>query len=359
MQSFTTEEISRHTKNGTLNDVVPRANPLLENNIMIHHITDLSQLPKRNYTIKRFELEQGTLASVCAAGGSGKSMLLQYLAVCVSSGTPIFGEFQTTKGKVVHIDMEQSNNQTLRRYSRLANGLEVSKVNIQRCTLINPLDQKDKQEETKSWLIELCKGSALVIIDSLKACTIAEENSDQIGESLKMLKQIAEAAKTTILVITHKGKKNSEARQSNRGHSVIYDKMDVQLDLEMKDGIYEISCAKNREGAYFPGLIYQMIDCGDFIADQNCTTKLCLKLLQKDVKVKNHDKTQQILEVLAKCDEPIKHSGLYEFIKGDRDHFNEVLESMQTQNLIREDVKGKSRLYSIGEEGRAWLTYAK
>ena len=95
--------------------------------------------------------------------------------------------------------------------------------------------------------INMCKGINLLIVDSLKAVVSCDENSGEIEKPLKMLKRVAEEANCVVLVIHHKGK-GKDAKQSGRGHSSIYDSADVQLDLEVNNEIYEITCAKNREG---------------------------------------------------------------------------------------------------------------
>lgn len=312
----------------------------------------LEKMKKKEYIIKRFDLAEGSLGLLCGTGNSGKTMLVQYLACCVSSGKPMFGSFEVKKGSVNHVDMEQSEDQTQRRYERLANFLELTELAVSRVTLQNRLDSKPEfLEQVEEEMIDLCSESTLTIIDSLKAVSAAEENSADIEVVLKLLKRVAEKTSCAILLVHHKGK-GKDAKQSGRGHSSIYDSVDVQIDLDVENEVYQLSCAKNRDGRFFDGIKYQLLDKGNFNFEQNCSEILAFDLLQDDVKNKKADMKGKVLEVLSTEGE-LKQGDLFEKVKGDRNRFIEILALLIKMKHV-EEKKGYrgAIIYSITEEGK-------
>lgn len=328
---MTAGEIQLRLKNGTLDEVSPRALPTKQamGNGKKMKITGFDSLPVRKYLIERLEMSPGNLVLLCATGCSGKTMLVQYIATCVSANKPLFGVFQVCPGSVVHIDQEQGELQTLRRYIRLANGLDATDIDVERRTLINRLDAPilDPAVVEKE-VLEVCQGKALCIVDSLKACSSADENSDKIEVVLKMFKRVAEKTGCVMLVVHHKGK-GKDAKQSGRGHSSIYDSADVQIDLEATPGgeMFELSCAKNREGKYFDGIQYQLSDEGSFHMGQNCTEKLCVVPVLLDVKNIKQEQRDKLIQALRDTVE-LKRGDLYGKVKGDRRKFNELVDEM-------------------------------
>jgi RecA-family ATPase len=312
-------------------------------------MVDISSMPTRDFVIKRLEIERGNLTLLCATGCSGKTMLAQYIASCVGSAKSLFGTFDVVGGSVLHIDQEQSEMQTLRRYCRLSAGLNVSEIDVARTTLKKRLDDPSlDHEETLKELVEACTGIALCIIDSLKAASVADENSSDISDVLKMLKQVAEKTNCAILVIHHKGK-GKDSKQSGRGHSSIYDSVDGQFDLEMSNGVYEITCAKSRE-SYFDGIKYQLLDEGRYIENQACTERLEFHLLQDNVKSTKLSQEDKVIAALMEHDQ-LKYNDLFAIVRGDRNKLPALLLVMIDHNKIVQTIGAKgSKLYSLTEE---------
>ncbi len=333
----------------TINQLFPIKIPL-DNRIgfdKMIKVSGLHKLPTKEYVIQRFELARGSFGLLCATGCSGKTMLVQYIACCVSSGTPLFGQFPVRKGSVVHIDQEQSEIQTQRRYERLAAGLGLASLDITRVTLANRFDSiKLPMEEVENALINLFTGKTLAIIDSLKKISETDENSAEIERVLHMLKRVAEKSQCAVLLIHHKGK-GKDAKQSGRGHSSIYDSCDIQIDLDNKDGAYEMECAKNRDGDFFKGLTYELVDTGDFNVAQNCSEQLNLNLITAEVKSRKGDARGRILEMITN-NPRINQGELFALVKGDRDIFNSMLDSLLSANLIEKAKGGRGAiLYSL------------
>lgn len=318
-------------------------------------IQDLSSLPAQEHVIERLGLAGGAFGLLCATGNSGKTMLIQYLACCISSGSPLFKQYPVKKGSVIHIDMEQSKIQTQRRYIRLAAGLGLKSLDVARVVLRARFDAPDAiLEDVRAELVALFKGKTLAIIDSLKAVSATDENTAEIEVLLKLFKSVAEETGCAILLVHHKGK-GKDAKQSGRGHSSIYDSVDVQIDLESSNEVYTLSCAKNRDGRFFDGIRYQLLDSGAFNQSQKCSERLEFDLLQGDVKTKKSTQRERIVEVLTSSKETsIKNTSLFDAVRGDRHTFREALDSLISSQEITEEKGARGALlYSITEKGKA------
>jgi predicted transcriptional regulator len=322
-------------------------------------------LPPKVFVCKRLKIAKGDLAIVCAAGGSGKSMFLQYLSLCASKGLPLFGSFPITQGRVLHIDQEQGQILTQRRYERLAEGLGLDHqtLDIDYARIEERMDREpNKMQAMEDAFVEMISGYHFVIIDSLKKISCADENSDQIEVILNMLKHAAERSGSAIVLIHHKGKGNGSAKQTGRGHSSIYDSVDLQLDLDAANGVYEISCAKIRDGNQFDGFKYSMADSGDFITEQDCSEALEFQLLQESVKNRVVSARVAILESLSSQGE-LNQRSLYTAVKGERSKFIQAIDGLLIDECIAETAGPKrSRVFAVTEKGKmefGWTGGAK
>lgn len=318
----------------------------------------LKALPPKKYIVKRFEIEEGTITGLCASGSSGKSFFLQYLACCVSSGKPFFDKFDVKQGKVLHLDQEQSEIQTQRRYERLAGWLELKELDIDRVVLENKINLSNIKS-IRAELEEAFAGYTLVLIDSLKAISSIDENSADIEEVPKMLKRISEKLGFAVVLIHHKGKSSDNTKQSGRGHSSIYDSFDNQFDLEhgIDSTDYEITCKKVRDAKLADGINYTIIDDGPFNEEQNCMEMVKFQLLNDEVKPVKKEHKNLILKCLQ--DKSVKNqSEIFKEVKGDRNTFNKTLKQLTEEGLISEHAergpKG-AKLFEITEEGISFL----
>ena len=136
-------------------------------------------------------------------GGSAKSYLAIYLALCVATGTP-FMDVPSAKGKVLYIDWEAGEETFRARVNRLANTLNIDlshgMPNILYKRLYGPLN------EHLDDIIEECKEEdiRLVIIDSFGFSMSGQDTSAQpdVTSQMARLSQIPGAT----LVIDHIGK---------------------------------------------------------------------------------------------------------------------------------------------------------
>lgn len=365
MQEISNEDYWKcitHLRTITFNrseDTDPSKKPLA--NYSKISLKGLKALPKKQYVIKRFELTKGSLGLLCATGGSGKSMLIQYLACCISSGKNVFGEFEVEQGEVLHLDQEQNLIQTQRRYERIAAGMELDELHIVRVDLNKRLDSKEVIQSIEEELVKMFYGMTLVVIDSLKAVSSADENSADIEVILKILKRVAEKANCAILLIHHKGKSNSDVKQSGRGHSSIYDSVDVQVDLDLDPDaqVYELSCKKNRDGKLFDGIKYQLVDEGEMNYEQNCSEMLKFVPLQISVKKENREDVKKTIMEVINNNPSINYSKLFGNVKGDRGLFEKALEALLSDKFVSEEAGARnSRMFTLTEEGRTQLAWS-
>lgn len=315
----------------------------------------LETLPPREFLLERFNFEKGSLINLCGSGSSGKTLFAQYLALCISQAQAMFGKFpiEGKTKKVLHVDQEQTESLTNRRYMRLAAGLGLKQIqnNIDRIKLDIKLDDPHKtSNEMLEHLVESWKGYDIIIIDSLRQAVIQDENNSQISEPISLLKRVAEVNNCVILMIHHKGKGPTGSKQSGRGSSAIYDGVDVQIDLESdNNGLITLSCAKNRDGVYFAGVSYLLEDRGEYIQSQRCQRELTLTLLDEKIKVTDSDRQKQIIDAVKAAGKQ-NQKNLFSLVKGSRDSFDKLIDQMLQQKLLTEEAGPKNaRIFSPGE----------
>jgi energy-coupling factor transporter ATP-binding protein EcfA2 len=315
---------------------------------------NLRDMAPRDFLIKRLRFEKGTLINICGTGASGKTLLAQYMALCIANNKPLFGAFNIEYGdhSILHIDQEQSKNLTLRRYSRIAKGLNLDNTygKITRIKLTKFLDDPNyNSKQIEDELVEICSKYSLTILDSLRQSTEGDENSSQISGVVSMLKRVAERANTVFIFIHHKGKGVS-AKQSGRGSSAIFDNEDLQIDLDAdpNTGTVKVSCAKNRDGVYFKGFSYKVEDEGEIIFNQDCSEKLIFELISDEIPIKYDDLQKNILKNI-KENENINSGKLFDLIKGKRVIFDECIDQMVQQNLINKKNKGRTIFFTLGK----------
>jgi hypothetical protein len=321
---------------------------------------NLNDLPEKQYLIRRLEWAEGYIGILCGTGHSGKTMLAQYLALCISTGNKPFGTWDVNKGKVLHIDQEQHEDMTKARYFRLAKGMGIDKFDIDRMYLNKKLDDPAlDQTQIAEVLTEKLKGYSFCIIDSLKKVSAADENSSQIEGVLSTLLNVARKSGCFILLIHHKGKTNNGAQQSGRGHSSIYDSVDIQIDLdhEINDPDWRVFCKKNRAGSPFKGFEYVLSDGPVWNERQNCWDELKLTLEgEAEAPLTKAKEIDEILSIIR--DNPnVNNTGLKNAVKNrklsiGKDRLAAMLEKLVSTNRVIAVEAGKNNaiLYSINKD---------
>jgi len=218
-----------------------------------------------NFAVKDLGIAVGPSTLLIAASYSGKSFLLQHLALCAVSSRKLLDRYEVKQGKVLHLDYEQGTDQSEVRYQRLMNGHGITEQDIRSGELLfarptMPLDHADAEKE----LTLLAKGYSICIIDSYRAAlSRIDENSSEARGPLTMLGNVSEATGCVFIVIHHQGKGDTPKgdRVWGRGSSAIFDAAGTVFSLKAGGGVYQLTQEKSRIGR-FSGATYVLEDVG-------------------------------------------------------------------------------------------------
>ncbi len=192
------------------------------------------ELKSVQWLSEQLVMAPGAPSLITGYGGSGKTTFVQHLALAVATaGGKLLGRHPLRHGPVVHIDHEQGLDLTVRRYrSQGLTGAE----QLDFCSF-PPWALGDATPASREHFVRLCRGRALVIIDSFLASCAGhiDENSSDTREPLDFLGQVSDATGAVILVIHHSKKDRSEAMTSARGTSAITDAVSLHLTYEKKE----------------------------------------------------------------------------------------------------------------------------
>lgn len=327
--------------------------------ININDNYSFTDLKEKVWICEKLGLYQGSLNILCGKGNAGKTMLAQYLASCACVGVDLLGKYPVSKSRVLHLDLEQSKEQTITRYLRLRNGLNIrSGFNISLSALDRiPVVNSGNYARVYEALVSIFKDYNLIIIDSLKALTEADENGGNIEPILKMIKRIASELGICILIIHHKGKYANGATQSGRGHSSIYDTVDVQLDLDKNRKGHCLSWAKGRDRKLGEDFSYTIDDGGEYNAHRKCQERLVFTdITSADCKVGDENYETNILKSL-KEEGKGNVSQLVRRIRCDRAGLISTLSSMCEAKLVEFKTGPKnSKIYEVTPFGEKTLS---
>jgi hypothetical protein len=202
-------------------------------------------------------------------GFSGKSMIAQHLALCVATGSPLFGIHPVKRGRALHLDFEQGAYLTDERYQRLARGMGLDFDALREegsfSSAIFPKIQLDAPE-AESILRRKVQGYDLLIVDSFRAsCPKTEENSSEARAPLDMLSRVT-GGKCVPLVIHH-GKKQDEEKpssptQSIRGSSAFFDALGgcYHIGGTSKGGIRVTHIKERLRGVCVDSFLLRIVD---------------------------------------------------------------------------------------------------
>jgi AAA domain-containing protein len=189
-------------------------------------------LPALEYLVREIGLVAGGGAPHLFAGYgfTGKTLTLQAMALSLASGSALWSAYSVGKRRVVHVDLEQGERLTVRRYQRLADAMNVDLGGLGDALALAVMPPITLAEQHKSAWRTLMSGRDLVVIDSLRAATGGQdENSSDIRSGLDLLGHISEETGCRPAVILHARKPSEDApagRYAIRGSSAIYDAAD-------------------------------------------------------------------------------------------------------------------------------------
>lgn len=191
-------------------------------------------LPETKWIVDGLQLCPGRPAMCAAYGNSGKTLAAQSMLLALAAGLPIWGRFDTPQPRrVQHIDHEQGRHATLKRYQRLARGLNVTQDHLEHRLRVATFPRVYlNQPGAESEYTRACEGVDLVLLDALKGATPGEdENDSKIRECVDVLTRVSEKTGCAFWIIHHAGKPKAssngddaqDARAIPRGSSAIFD----------------------------------------------------------------------------------------------------------------------------------------
>jgi RecA-family ATPase len=212
--------------------------------------------PKRDWIIQDF-LPSKIVAAVIAAGGTGKSYLAMHIAVCVASGTPLFGRHQPrSAAKVVFISGEDDQHELQRRLHKVVSGLSqqarsIVNQNLQFIDLADSFElftEKNNKGEVDITKIpslicdqiisQVGPDIGLVIVDPVARFRGGDENfAADATRFVQALQQIRDQLNTSVLCLHHvnKGAGTGGNQNNARGSSAFIDGVRLVFQLNSLD----------------------------------------------------------------------------------------------------------------------------
>lgn len=188
-------------------------------------------LPTQQWVVPGLQLGPGRPTLIAGYGASAKTLAVQQLGLAIASGTLAWGKFETTPGRVLHVDYEQGYYASAKRYQRLAVGHGLSFEQLVRDDRIRYIEMPrfylDKREHEQHFLDE-CEGFDLVVFDALRgAAPHTDENDSAFRGAVDMCTYMSQRTGAAAVVLHHASKPKeahvADARTLARGSSAIYD----------------------------------------------------------------------------------------------------------------------------------------
>lgn len=184
-------------------------------------------VPPTAWLVRELQLAAGRPALLYGAAGAGKTIIAQSLALHVAAGLDVWGQFPTRGGRVLHIDYDQGEGATKKRYRRLAAGLGIDYSALGERLRFMPFPPVylNSGGDIEALLLEHCADTALCVIDALRgALPEADENDSRIGARIGVCGRVAHQTGTVFLLLHHSGKAKDgagDSPQSPRGSSAL------------------------------------------------------------------------------------------------------------------------------------------
>jgi hypothetical protein len=199
-------------------------------------------LPDLEYLVREIGLVAGGGAPHLFAGYgfSGKTLSLQSLALSLAAGRVAWGAYACKPRRVVHVDLEQGERLTFRRYQRLAHAMGLDLPGLCDDLVVAVFPPLSLTLELAYRWREIMTGRDVLILDSLRAATGGQdENSSEIRAGLDMLGFLSNETGCRVIVIHHSRKPTKDeagGRYAIRGSSAIFDACDATYTFSAEKG---------------------------------------------------------------------------------------------------------------------------
>ncbi len=209
-------------------------------------------IPEPTYVITDV-MREASLLYWAAYGSSSKTWQGLDAAVSVALGQPWLHRFPTVKGRTAIVDYESGEYELRRRLQLIARARGAEAVDDIEAAIMPGLYMG-----TPAFLAameRLADGRSLVVLDSLRAAALEDENDSRIRKGLDDLRKVAEKTRCAFGVLVHAKKTSSSVvsiddREILRGSSAIYDAADVVLAsfYQEADQSFNVRQCKARQG---------------------------------------------------------------------------------------------------------------
>lgn len=232
-------------------------------------------LPPLDYLVRDLALVAGGGAPhmVAGYGFSGKTLSLQQMLLALAARRQVWDAYSCTRRRVIHVDCEQGERLTARRYQRLAAAMEVDLAALGDALVVAAMPPITLVPEHRDRWRELMMGRDVIVIDSLRAATPGtDENASDVRQALDMLGSISAETDCRAIVIHHArkppvGEKASSNRYVIRGSSSLYDGCDAVLVFSAEpDEPISVAVVKARSHGELPddlALVIEDVPIGD------------------------------------------------------------------------------------------------
>ena len=299
---------------------------------------DIESLPAPEWQVENV-LVKGSLAFLYGKPGIGKSFAALDISGSVAAGIDWHGH-EVIEGKTVYVVAEGLGDFGLRVQAfRLARGLDslpgaayiLESVNL---FLGNGVEADHLGDMLAEW------DPSFVVFDTLARCSVGgDENwAKDMGIVIAATDRLRNDLKTTVLIVAHTGKDGKLLR----GSSALEGAADTTIKAEVKSGMLNLKCEKQKMAAKFDTLSFRLEQSGKSVA-----------LVPASVGTKLTD----IQRLGAKLVPPegITHGDWKsEFVKagGKEGSFRNVLEYLNNNGHIEKKSDGKGALYFLTDEGQ-------
>jgi len=222
----------------------------------------LSDLLKKNFPGPRWiaeELIPVGITAISGIPGRGKTWLVHQIAISVSAGESLFGQFDTSQTGVLILDKENAPKLLQDRFNLLG-ATDDFLIHFE------SMGSNMIHDDYISTIITYCKmyGIGLVIFDSLIRFHDAKENdASEMARVFECLKKLPNSGISVIFNQHHRkeGKNKGDPGEAMRGSTDILAAVDCHLVVEKADDTITILQSKLRMGKQLDETVQLLLDC--------------------------------------------------------------------------------------------------
>jgi len=187
-------------------------------------------------------ITRGGIVTIGAEPKASKTWLATEIALAISSGTKVCGEFFAERGRVAYFYAEDHDRQVHNRLRALAAGRGIDPVDAVGNLFLQPRGKfiDVTKDPDLAWLVASCRRYGqldLLVLDPLRdISSAAEDKSDEMGPLMRRLRLVGELLGCTVAIVHHAGKASeSKAKrrpgQRLRGSGAIHGSTDSGIYL--------------------------------------------------------------------------------------------------------------------------------